>query len=80
MTYYSRVTSDGEVTMPAQLAREIGLAPGERIRFDHDGQTILIRTTADVVRETQEAFRAMIKRPFTVDEFIAGRRVDAART
>ena len=78
MTYYARVTPDGEVTMPAELAREIGLAPGDRIRFDQDGQTVLIRTTSDVVRQTQADFRAMIKRPFTVDEFIAQRRVDAA--
>lgn len=79
MTYYSRVKQDGEVTMPADLVRKMGLTPGEHIRFDQEGGVVTVRTTADVVRETQDEFRAMIKRPFTVDQFIAERRAEAAQ-
>jgi hypothetical protein len=32
-----------------------------------------------VIRELQQAFKAAIKEPFTVDDFLAERRAEAAR-
>jgi hypothetical protein len=42
-------------------------------------EQIVLKTFNDVVEAGQLAFRATIKRPFTVDDFIADRRAEAAR-
>lgn len=79
MTYQARVTDGGEIVVPAALARELGLMPGDAISMDRDGSIIIVETYADTVRKGQQAFRAMITRPFTVDDFLADRRVEATR-
>jgi len=78
MTHHARVTDDGQLVVPAELARELGLKPGDSIRLDRDGSNIVGKTYADVIRAGQLAFRATIKRPFSVDDFIADRRAEAA--
>lgn len=79
MTYHARVTPDGEVIVPAEMVRALGLAPGDKITLDQDGQAIVLKTVGDIVREGQLAYRAMIKRPFSLDDFIADRRAEAER-
>ena len=79
MTYHARVTESGEVVVPAGLAGALGLRPGDRLSMDAEGACIVVKTQSDLVRVGQEAFRVTIKRPFTVDEFIADRRAEAAQ-
>lgn len=78
MTYQSRVTDGGEFVIPAAMAQELGLRPGEPISLDRDGSSIVVTRYAEVIREGQRAFRAGLRYPFTVDEFLADRRADAA--
>lgn len=78
MTSFARVTEAGEIIVPAEMARSLGLVPGEMLIMDADGSNIVVKTYADVVREGQRAYRATIKRSFTVDEFLADRRTEAA--
>ena len=78
MTHYARVTEEGEIVVPADLPRSIGVKPGEDLVMDAEGSSITLKTYGDIVREGQQAYRATIKRPFTVDEFIAERRAEAA--
>ncbi|WP_293874771.1 MULTISPECIES: AbrB-like transcriptional regulator [unclassified Sphingomonas] len=78
MTYHARVADNGEMVLPADVARAMGLKPGDRFRIDQDGLRIVLETDADVIAAGQRAFRATIRRPFDVDDFIADRRADAA--
>ena len=78
MTCYARVADNGEVVLPAELARLIGLKPGDQLSMDADGTNIILKTYADIVRDGQRAFRATITRPFTVEEFMTERRAQAA--
>lgn len=78
MTYHARVTETGEVVLPAELATAIGLKPGDRLRIERQGSHILLESDDDVIAAGQRAFRATIKRPFSVDDFLADRRADAA--
>lgn len=41
-TYQSRMTSTGQVTAPAELRRELGLEPGDRVEFVRENGTILL--------------------------------------
>ncbi|MGP7795850.1 AbrB/MazE/SpoVT family DNA-binding domain-containing protein [Sphingomonas sp. CLY1604] len=79
MTFHARVEDSGEVVLPASVARALGLNPGDHLRIDQQGSQIVLASDADVVAAGQRAFRATITRPFTVDDFIADRRAEAAR-
>lgn len=79
MTYHARVADNGELILPADIARAIGFMPGDHFQIDRQGQAIILKNEDDVIAAGQAAFRATIKRPFTVDDFIADRRAEAAR-
>ena len=79
MTYHGRVTKNGEVVLPAGVARALGLLPGDCVLIDHSGSQVVLKTDEDIIAAGQREFAATIKRPFTLDDFIADRRADAAR-
>ncbi|OYW21355.1 MULTISPECIES: AbrB/MazE/SpoVT family DNA-binding domain-containing protein [unclassified Sphingomonas] len=79
MTYQAKVIAGGKIVIPAELRRELGIADGDTVVIARDAAgSLSIKTHAQVIAEGQRAFRAMLKTPFTVDDFIADRRNDAA--
>ena len=79
MTYHAKIISGGKMVIPAELRRALGLADGDSVVVEREWETLRIKSYAQVVREVQQEFKAMIKEPFTVDDFIAERRAEAAR-
>lgn len=79
MTYSAKIIKGGKIVIPAELRRELGFAEGDRLVLEREGEALVIKSYMQVVREVQEAFRAAIKEPFTVDDFLAERRAEAAR-
>jgi AbrB family transcriptional regulator, stage V sporulation protein T len=79
MTYHGKIISGGKVVVPADLRRALGFKDGDSVVFEREGEAVSIKSYAQVVREVQAEFKAMIKEPFTVDDFIANRRAEAAR-
>jgi AbrB family looped-hinge helix DNA binding protein len=51
---FSRVTTNGRVTIPAPLRKKYGLTPGRRVRFEiaKDGVKIIPLATAEDIRAT----------------------------
>jgi antitoxin PrlF len=39
----SRLTSQGQVSIPAEVRRRLGLEPGSIIEWDEDGERIIVR-------------------------------------
>lgn len=82
MNYHARVTEDGDVVLPVELARELGIEDGDSVVVEHeDGRTVL-KSYRQVVKEVQARFRAMLPvEPggSIVDELIADRRAEAAQ-
>jgi AbrB family looped-hinge helix DNA binding protein len=82
MTYSAKVIAGGKIVIPADLRRELGIKDGDKLVLERDATGgIVLKTYAQVVREVQEAFRAMRGgKPGSgtvVDEFLAERRVAA---
>ena len=50
-TYRSRMTSKGQVTVPAELRRELGLEPGDRVEFVWENGAIQVRKAESIVRK-----------------------------
>jgi AbrB family transcriptional regulator, stage V sporulation protein T len=81
MSYHAKLIKGGKVVIPAELRHELGLADGDILVFERDRGNLVIKTYANVVREVQESFKAMLGDPSRsmVDELIAERRAEAGR-
>lgn len=79
MTYQARVIEGGKIVIPAELRRNLGIGAGDRLVVEQDGNAIVIKTFAEVIRESQRAFRKLVGPDFTVDQFLAHRRAEAAK-
>ncbi len=80
MTYHAKVIAGGKIVIPAELRRELGISEGDILVLDrNEDGSLAVKTHAQVIREGQQRIREMIKRPFTVDDFIAEKRTEAER-
>jgi AbrB family transcriptional regulator, stage V sporulation protein T len=82
MTYHARVTPDGQVVLPEELALELDLTPGSSLVIEREDGKLVLKSYSQVVKEVQAKFRAMLPPDYTgslVDELIAERRAEAAR-
>jgi antitoxin PrlF len=46
--HISAVTSKGQATIPADIRREAGIEPGDRVRFRFDGHKITVEKAQDI--------------------------------
>lgn len=77
MTYQAKVISGGKMVIPADLRREFGIKDGDSLVIDRDGcGGIVMKTFEQVVREEQAAFRVAVGPSYSVDQFLADRRID----
>ena len=59
----SRVTSKGQVTIPIDMRRKLGIKDGDKVAFIEDGNRIVIANAAMVaLREVQDAFNGEAER------------------
>lgn len=79
MTYHAKVISGGKIVIPAELRREYGIKDGDSLVIERDQHgNMVIKTYAQVVREVQEWWRGTVGEGYSVDQFLAERREEAA--
>lgn len=80
MSYHAKLIKGGKIVIPAELRRELGFNEGDTLVIERDGDTLTIKTYAQVVREVQSEFRRLVgpHGGSLVDELIADRRAEAA--
>ena len=54
---YATVTSKGQVTLPVELRRDLGIQPGQAVGFRRAGGQVVLEAAGDV-----EAVRARLER------------------
>jgi AbrB family looped-hinge helix DNA binding protein len=79
MTYSAKIIKGGKIVIPAELRRELGFAEGDRLVLEREGESLVIKSYHQVVREVQEAFRPFKPQDGSsiVEELIAERREEA---
>jgi AbrB family looped-hinge helix DNA binding protein len=80
MTYQAKLIKGGKIVIPAELRRELGFADGDTLVIEREGNSVVIKTYLQVVREVQAEMKRLIG-PYEgsiVDELIADRRAEAA--
>jgi AbrB family looped-hinge helix DNA binding protein len=61
--YYTILTRKGQMTVPADIRRELGLTEGDRIVVTSDRGTVTIRRAESVADRTAGIFHAYAKYP-----------------
>ena len=71
MTYHARVNDDGGLALPASLARDFGLRPGDTVALERDGDTLRLYAPDGALARVRAAFQG-----YSVDRFLAERPHD----
>lgn len=79
MTYHAKLIKGGKIVIPAKLRRELGFKEGDRLVIERDGSGFVVRSFAEVIRDIQRTVKAMVKTPFTVDDYLAEKYAEAER-
>ena len=81
MAVRAKISSSGELSLPAELRERHGLVAGAVVLIDDTGDGLVIRTWPQAVAHARAMSRRLLegKPELTVDDFIADRRAEAAR-
>lgn len=81
MSYHAKLIKGGKIVIPAELRREFGFKDGDTLVLEREDNGLVIKTYAQVVREVQAEFKAMLGdyKGSMVDDLLAERRAEAAR-
>lgn len=55
--YQSRMTSKGQVTIPAELRKALGLKSGDRVEFVQENGSVRVRRAESIVERVAGSFR-----------------------
>ena len=72
----SKVTAQGQISVPAEVRRRLGVGPGSILEWDEDGEQIVVRRAGKYTSEDirKALFPEGPPRPRTVDELKEGIR------
>jgi AbrB family looped-hinge helix DNA binding protein len=74
-----RIIAGGRIALPADIRRAMGVAEGDTVYFDLDGDVLRVRSAASSLRRIQDRLRAYRPGSGNVsDELIADRHGEAA--
>jgi antitoxin PrlF len=72
----SKVTAQGQISVPMDVRRKLGIAPGSILEWDEDGGKIVVRRAGSFSSEDihRAVFGTRTPKPHTVDELKDGIR------
>jgi antitoxin PrlF len=73
---HSKLTAQGQISVPAGIRRKLGVGPGSVLEWDEDGENIVVRRSARFSSEEihQKLFPQGTPQPRTADEMKQGIR------
>ena len=79
MTVQVTITSNGRMSLPADIRKRLGLAGGGALLVEETEDGVILRTVAQSVSHAQALARKYTagKAEASVDAFLAGRRSDS---
>ncbi len=58
---YSRLTAQGQVSIPKEVRRRLGIGPGAVLEWEEDGEKIVVRRAGRYASE--DIYRALFEEP-----------------
>ena len=75
----ARVAHNGRVVLPKMVREALGMADGGTVVFSVEGGEIKLTSIRQSIKRAQGLYRQYATNDFTVDDFVAERRAEAAR-
>jgi len=77
---HSKLTAQGQISVPAKVREKLGVGPGSVLEWDDDGEQIVVRRAGRFSsEEVQRAVFAAVPRSRTLDELKQGIRQHVKR-
>ena len=77
---HSKLTAQGQISVPAKVRRKLGIGPGSILEWDHDGDEVVVRRAGRY--SSEDVHRALFSKPpkpRTLAELKEGVRRDIQR-
>ena len=72
---HSKLTAQGQISVPAEIRRKLGIGPGSILEWEDDGENIIVRRSARFTSEDiHRALFSKAPKPRTLDEMRDGIR------
>lgn len=69
----SKVTAQGQISVPVEIRRKLGIGPGSVLEWDQDGETVIVRKAGRYTSEDiHRALFARSPKPRTLEELKQG--------
>ena len=79
MVFDAKVARNGRLVLPKMVREALGMADGGTVVFSVEGDEIKLTSIRQSISRAQQLYRQYATSDLTVDDFIAGRRAEAAR-
>jgi antitoxin PrlF len=75
-TAYSKITAQGQISVPASIRKKLGVGPGSILKWEEDGDRIVVRRSGRYTSEDirNAVFGSKNPEPHTLDELKEGIR------
>ena len=60
-TVYSKLTAQGQISVPAKIRRKLGLHPGSTLEWEEDGERVVVRRSGRYTFD--DIHRSLFERP-----------------
>ena len=76
----SKITSQGQISIPARIRQKLGLVPGSRVEWHEEGDDVIVRRASKYSsQDIHDAIFSVSPQPHTVDEMDEGISVHLRR-
>ena len=60
-TVYSKLTAQGQISVPAKIRRKLGLHPGSTLEWEEDGERVVVRRSGRYTSD--DIHRSLFQQP-----------------
>lgn len=78
MTYHAKLIKGGKIVIPAALRHALGFDDGDIVVVERDGDSIVLRSQAAMLKDIRAKTKAGLKRPLTVESYLQEKWAEAA--
>ena len=77
MSYHAKLIKGGKVVIPAELRRQFGFNEGDSVVFEKDGDRLVLKSRASMLRDIRAKVRAGLTKPVSVDSYLREKWAEA---
>ena len=77
MTYQAKLIKGGKVVIPAELRRQFGFNEGDSVVFEKDGDRLVLKSRASMLRDIRAKVKAGLTKPVSVDSYLREKWAEA---